>query len=184
MTQPTDRDREVWERAHQAHHEHERRQRIMRNDDASPAPSVIATYREEIRRERDAELAALAGVTGEDVAARALEAYHSASPTHDGPSKAHASIITEALAAAVAKGAQWQPIETAPKGGTEFLSWSAKHGRMVCNQPDEFHVRGNWTYFPSERRWRGAVTDAIFATHWIHLPAPPIEAGAHSHAAD
>lgn len=45
----------------------------------------------------------------------------------------------------------WQPIETAPKDGTEVLMWSETMGMAV---------------WPSTAKW-----DHV--THWMPLPQPP-----------
>jgi len=61
----------------------------------------------------------------------------------------------------------WQPIETAPKDGTEILVydvWQKKGELFIVG----WHFRDNsWRTVPGE--WRKEPT------HWIRLPPPPAE---------
>lgn len=61
---------------------------------------------------------------------------------------------------------QWQPIETAPKLGTEVLI-SAQDGICVAFWDEEW---GEWT---SDLRGKGCGQWAIGARHWMPLPEPP-----------
>jgi hypothetical protein len=58
----------------------------------------------------------------------------------------------------------WQPIETAPRDGTEIL------GAFQVTGP---YASGKWTmtvYIFAAGRWRG---DAFQPSHWMPLPEPP-----------
>jgi hypothetical protein len=60
---------------------------------------------------------------------------------------------------------EWQPIETAPKGGTWILLWWER----VTDAPFAgYHSRGQWCAAPSGDVWGGAGP-----THWRPLPSPP-----------
>lgn len=58
----------------------------------------------------------------------------------------------------------WQPIETAPKDGSDFLAlceYHRKHHQMVgCFAPD-----GKFRSWPGRNHYH--------PTHWMPLPAPP-----------
>ena len=59
----------------------------------------------------------------------------------------------------------WQPIETAPKDGTEVLGFYFDH----AGGGDCFSVICFW-----DGDWReSSVLDATFVTHWMPLPEPP-----------
>jgi hypothetical protein len=60
---------------------------------------------------------------------------------------------------------QWQPIETAPKDGTEVLAvyksiHSSWYGVAVWGEPKRGSGKWFWDYAPQP-------------THWMHLPPPP-----------
>lgn len=62
----------------------------------------------------------------------------------------------------------WQPIETAPKDGTDVLVWGPGCKSIVAS----------WN--PAETRWSDGFWDDgltddpwIHATHWMPLPAGP-----------
>lgn len=65
---------------------------------------------------------------------------------------------------------EWQPIETAPKDGTQILLAG------VCQAPsidagESSVVKGYWTDFNTGGWvWYGAAMDF---THWMPLPTPP-----------
>lgn len=77
--------------------------------------------------------------------------------------------LTDALAAAD-KG--WQPIETAPRDGTEILIWPGPYGSVIAA------VRGK--YFWDVRHLGVAACKLLTPTHWQPLPAPPALTGAAS----
>jgi hypothetical protein len=64
----------------------------------------------------------------------------------------------------------WQPIETAPKDGTEILAWDgiqrivawfdvfSERQQVLCGRPGD---------------WRFSDDDPCLPTHWQPLPAPP-----------
>lgn len=68
---------------------------------------------------------------------------------------------------------QWQPIETAPKDGTDVLLWCA--GAM---EPS-YALIASWVDFKGEAPdgWCDASTgrynDGCPPTHWMPLPSPP-----------
>lgn len=57
----------------------------------------------------------------------------------------------------------WQPIETAPKGGTEILVWN--NGTIL-------HVRWGGDFHNAWMLVHG-IDFADHATHWMPLPEPP-----------
>ena len=61
---------------------------------------------------------------------------------------------------------EWQPIETAPKDGTEVLVFSS--GKMFMSFYS--HDVGSWCI---DGRYDDFVEDV---THWMPLPQPPKEA--------
>ena len=58
----------------------------------------------------------------------------------------------------------WQPIESAPRDGTEVL---------VYIRPKVFRL--GWYFAPSSRTqgWRDENGKQIVPTHWMPLPPPP-----------
>lgn len=79
--------------------------------------------------------------------------------------------ITAALAALDREGQAWQPIETAPKDGKEFLAYP-------CDVSDMGVIR--WDCDPEDESgqcWRGQDNERIEndpPTHWMPLPAAPL----------
>jgi hypothetical protein len=55
---------------------------------------------------------------------------------------------------------QWQPIETAPKDGTEFLGWSGRHVWIV-------------RWLAGFQSWLLSDGGRSELTHWMPLPDPP-----------
>ncbi len=71
----------------------------------------------------------------------------------------------------------WQPIESAPKDGTEVDLWVETPGGMQFRKPDcHFHV-GEWLTWGGDPEigWLTVENndDGTAATHWMHRPAPP-----------
>ena len=65
----------------------------------------------------------------------------------------------------------WQPIETAPKDGSDILFWSQRGGYFAGNWPPECRP-GSWE--KARGRWTGSSDrKAEIATHWQPLPPPP-----------
>lgn len=79
---------------------------------------------------------------------------------------------------------QWQPIETAPKDGTEIDVWE------FCHNPDwrpnrhglasgyrVTNVRwtnGRWEYyFDRDGEWIEAPAEHYTISHWLAIPGPP-----------
>jgi hypothetical protein len=65
---------------------------------------------------------------------------------------------------------EWQPIETAPKGGTLILVGSARDGYTTEAQFDT--EREEW--WEVNTHWTDATGDPLYPTHWMPLPAPPV----------
>lgn len=80
----------------------------------------------------------------------------------------------------------WQPIETAPKDGTEILGWREDAGIMLirwtscdafCTEreldrmDEDTAAKQDWFYadFVSGDR----LEDDCVPSHWTHLPTPP-----------
>ncbi len=60
---------------------------------------------------------------------------------------------------------EWQPIETAPRDGTEILTYRSVGLMAVATWLDPWDAGSDWT-----------VTDGaqlIGVTHWMPLPDPP-----------
>jgi len=70
---------------------------------------------------------------------------------------------------------KWQPIETAPKDGTEVDLWVVySHGGY--RRPDCKFEDGYWWYgdvLPAEAREKGGDDWDTIATHWMPTPGPP-----------
>lgn len=88
----------------------------------------------------------------------------------------------EAYAAAkVRESQEWQPIETAPKDGTEIIGWNGKFVTAISwlsDKDDNGHTGwccsgytdGGMLYY-----LHNALSDENQPTHWKPLPAPPTE---------
>lgn len=61
---------------------------------------------------------------------------------------------------------KWQPIETAPKDGTNILVYSESIGRMIAWYKFNNYPFGDWF---------NLRFDIISPTHWMPLPEPPKE---------
>lgn len=66
----------------------------------------------------------------------------------------------------IAKKNKWQPIETAPKDGTNILVYSESIGRMIAWYKFNNYPFGDWV---------NLRFDIISPTHWMPLPEPPKE---------
>ena len=82
---------------------------------------------------------------------------------------------------------EWMTIETAPKDGSDFLSFGGPDGSRVV-QPTRWLSPGPYTtengknaqgerryQWPDGFYWAGydGFVGPIFPTHWMHLPPPP-----------
>jgi len=66
----------------------------------------------------------------------------------------------------------WRPIETAPKDGTQFLTWDSHYGIRVGRcvvRPDH----DDWLSYMDA--YKGSSKGGIRATHWMPLPLAPKE---------
>jgi hypothetical protein len=68
------------------------------------------------------------------------------------------------------KQSQWQPIETAPKDGTEVLLYEKGSINIGCYDWCEFE---NGSF----KHWTGLSDSLENPTHWQPLPTPPQEQG-------
>ena len=79
--------------------------------------------------------------------------------------------LCEKIAVVLQKG-EWQPIETAPKDGTDILLYTLKHEQIV----GVFKTRTDGSAF-----WECGVYPTGFSaivnviTHWMPLPDPPVD---------
>jgi hypothetical protein len=58
---------------------------------------------------------------------------------------------------------EWQPIDTAPRDGTEILLFARGH------HSDDYRGVGQWSEQSNKWFW----SFAIRPTHWMPLPEPP-----------
>lgn len=88
-----------------------------------------------------------------------------------------ATALREAHEAGRREHAQWRPIETAPKDGTQFQAWIEKYGwepRARFNPDSEaFELWGRVDY--DKDGWD--VYSHMVPTHWMPLPTPPTAGG-------
>lgn len=68
--------------------------------------------------------------------------------------------------------AEWQPIATAPRDGTEVLLWGACRPRNSGTRYAGDANVGWWSVYGWHTRVAGEV---CMATHWQPLPAPPTD---------
>lgn len=61
---------------------------------------------------------------------------------------------------------KWQPIETAPKDGTQFIAWISHY-----YQGKGGHALVLW--LPSKNGWHDASARRVQPTHWHPLPEAP-----------
>ena len=65
---------------------------------------------------------------------------------------------------------EWQPIETAPKDGTEVLVWSEHGGVESAYWEAGCYGHSGWTIY----QIRTEIAEPDFPpTHWMPLPEPP-----------
>lgn len=66
----------------------------------------------------------------------------------------------------------WQPIETAPKNGTEVLTWGVRRGMDIAvYDPGSENEEYAWTCTSSGM----SLDHESRPTHWMPLPEPPRE---------
>lgn len=87
----------------------------------------------------------------------------------------------ELIERAPARPGEWQPIETAPKDGTEILL-----GHWFVDDPDGYHGGDRWLWIASGSVADDGMFDCDFTdeyfkpeffhkvTHWMPLPKPPV----------
>lgn len=72
---------------------------------------------------------------------------------------------------------KWQPIETAPKDGTEFIAWCEYDGvytASYCNITNEWVSSWrNWEVMDGVRCSMYYYKELTGPTHWQPLPHPP-----------
>lgn len=83
-------------------------------------------------------------------------------------------VASEAHKAAEA-AAQWQPIDSAPKDDTRVWAWFpfANEAYAVRWRQNVYHQEPNWTLDDGE----SATLNFDAPTHWMPLPAAPVERG-------
>jgi hypothetical protein len=73
---------------------------------------------------------------------------------------------------------QWQPIETAPKDGTQVLVWWRDFGTLrVASWSDEWQQWIFWFGFVAEPAAIPCHELGKNHTHWMPLPPPPEQNG-------
>lgn len=80
-----------------------------------------------------------------------------------------ASLIDGSIAKAILaerQRHQWQPIQTAPKDGAEFLAWFGRQNVMMI-------ARFDWVHSVWLTKGEPFVGFMNNATHWMPLPRPP-----------
>lgn len=106
-----------------------------------------------------------------DQAARALALSQSGVDEFDALDEHQQQTLRENAAAVLRAGADWQPIETAPKDG----SWIA----VTSTHNQYYRAALQWEYDTwtdvNEADHAGFMADA--ATHWMPLPPPPTALG-------
>lgn len=66
---------------------------------------------------------------------------------------------------------EWQPIETAPKDGTEVLIGRFLDGKLPTKAVASFHPSEGWRD-AGDIGWGGMYAH-VRPTHWMPLPSPP-----------
>ena len=88
----------------------------------------------------------------------------------DGPEQREVKSLARAALAAQPAPSPWRPIETAPKDGTQFLTWDSHYGIRVGRcvvRPDH----DDWLSYMDA--YKGSSKGGIRATHWMPLPQKP-----------
>lgn len=68
----------------------------------------------------------------------------------------------------------WQPIETAPKDGSDILMFSARNGRRVARyEPWRLSPKAEW--FVAMQPGCSGGTYMTHPTRWMPLPEPPAD---------
>jgi hypothetical protein len=68
---------------------------------------------------------------------------------------------------------EWQPIETAPTNGKQFICWNGEE-MLILNKP-KGHALGRWEKI--SKKWTGSFVRFDNPTHWMPLPPPPNTGG-------
>ena len=85
------------------------------------------------------------------------------------------SVAATMLARAMAEKAQWQPIETAPRDGTNIVVHAPRRGNGTKRRSRNGCVM-NVAHFEEGWGWLSTPGDyQAQATHWMPLPPPPSE---------
>lgn len=73
---------------------------------------------------------------------------------------------------------EWQPIETAPKD-KDVLLYLPRRGAIRGQWNSDKYARVPRPYWSHDREWIFGVRETrdCQPTHWMPLPAPPIQAG-------
>lgn len=66
---------------------------------------------------------------------------------------------------------EWQPIETAPRDGSEFDAWADGLRQTNARWSDWLN---SFTYWDAEARWGEGETIKFNPTHWMPIPTPPV----------
>ena len=65
---------------------------------------------------------------------------------------------------------EWQPIETAPRDGSDVLLFRDRHPPVVAGWFDNREEAG-WATYDNPEEWLHEGRNPF--THWMPLPAPP-----------
>lgn len=66
----------------------------------------------------------------------------------------------------------WQLIETAPKDGTRFLTWTPRYGVRIGTA---VHRSDHDDWLSNVDQYGGSSKGGERPTHWAPLPAPPTQ---------
>lgn len=67
---------------------------------------------------------------------------------------------------------KWQPIETAPRDGTEILLWGKIGTDRFLDKAKPYPLIGKF-FNGGDKGWFVSHTSAVSATHWMPLPPNP-----------